>query len=258
VWTNNIFDLENFKIPSISGAIGFILIFFINIIVGNTFFVVITRSLLYGGIVFAVFFALVFLFRNFLSDAALDKDTVETKDKKNEGVDITVSDEEFDEKITEKLDEEIDLNLDNDLAKEDGDFTLNENIVEEKSEVADPILQENAINKNEKVVDDSDDGSYSIEKIKDHEEKEDSEETQFSALSINEGNKIKNEENSSEIIDDNKEIDDIYFSLGNESSKGSKSTDKDIDVEKSIKSKIGQNVSFEEVAKAIRTKMKDE
>ena len=59
--------MEKIKIPLISGIIGFLLILLVNIIQGNSFLVIISRSLFYGSLTFGIIFGIKFVFNNFLN-----------------------------------------------------------------------------------------------------------------------------------------------------------------------------------------------
>lgn len=87
----------NFKIPSIAGAVFFLLFFLINLIQGNSFFVVITRSIFSGAVVFGLLFGILFLFKEVLkidlsAGAEGSGDSEDTSDAKGENVDISIDD----------------------------------------------------------------------------------------------------------------------------------------------------------------------
>lgn len=87
----------NFKIPSIAGAVFFLLFFLINLAQGNSFFVIFTRSLFSGAAVFGFLFGVIFLFKNVLkidlsADAEGSYDSDDVGDAKGENVDISIDD----------------------------------------------------------------------------------------------------------------------------------------------------------------------
>ncbi|HOF01905.1 MAG TPA: hypothetical protein PK385_10910 [Spirochaetota bacterium] len=82
----------NFKIPSIAGAVFFILFFLINLAQGNSFFVIFTRSLFSGAAVFGFLFGAVFLLKNVLKIdlSASEESSDGDADAKGENVDISI------------------------------------------------------------------------------------------------------------------------------------------------------------------------
>ena len=82
----------NFKIPSIAGAVFFILFFLINLAQGNSFFVIFTRSLFSGAAVFGFLFGAVFLLKNVLKTdlSASEESSDGDADAKGENVDISI------------------------------------------------------------------------------------------------------------------------------------------------------------------------
>ncbi|HQB62208.1 MAG TPA: hypothetical protein PK899_11195, partial [Spirochaetota bacterium] len=82
----------NFKIPSIAGAVFFILFFLINLAQGNSFFVIFTRSLFSGAAVFGFLFGAVLLLKNVLKIdlSASEEGSDGDADAKGENVDISI------------------------------------------------------------------------------------------------------------------------------------------------------------------------
>jgi len=237
---NNIFNFNNFKVPAISGGIGFVLIFFINMIVGNSFFVIFTRSLLYGVIVFSVFLGVIILFKNYLSVDSEEREVAEEKAKPN--IDITVDDQVFDDKTGK----EINLDLDDEFVKDDEAIFAGESLEEEPGDI-----ESNAAKTENKNAADS----KSSFKNEDIDEIVNLREQNIPEAGTKESEEVKEEVDSSDLSSDSA---DSFFNLNEDKAGEPVGSDKDLDAEKSIKSKIGINVSFEEVAKAIRTKIKEE
>ncbi|HOJ63103.1 MAG TPA: hypothetical protein PLE45_01670 [Spirochaetota bacterium] len=135
----------DFKIPTIFAGIVFVLIFFINLIVGNSFLIVMFRSLLSGGLAFLIVFGVMYVFKNVLkieinSNGEIDNssdlksetsdaidlvvdDNIDTKDYNynKEKIEIEENKDEEESKLNEsELDEKID-SLSNDDVKENKD-----------------------------------------------------------------------------------------------------------------------------------------
>lgn len=143
----------------------------------------------------------------------------------------------------------MNLDLDYDFEKEDEDLKN-----DDLTQVQDISKNKNTDNKNNVALKDMEFYNNLNEELTDNEGLSVQKENDLSLQ--NKDDKIKNDEKESLDLDEStNDIDNTYFSLDRESEKNS---GKDIDVEKAIKNKIGVNVSFEEVAKAIRTKLKED
>ena len=85
----------NFKIPSIAAGVVFIIILLVNLVRGNSFFVVITRSFVSGAVVFGLFFGMIYVLIEVLKIELTGGDK-KTKEDSDESVDIVVGEDSFD------------------------------------------------------------------------------------------------------------------------------------------------------------------
>jgi len=89
----------NFKVPGIASAIVFVLIFLINLIVGNGFGINVLRSFISAAVTFGLFFAMMFVFKTVLGVSAddLQNDSSDSDGDNETGrnFDATVGDEEY-------------------------------------------------------------------------------------------------------------------------------------------------------------------
>ncbi len=87
----------NFKVPSIASAVVFVLIFLINLIVGNSFGINLLRSFISAAVTFGLFFAMMFVFKSVLGVSAEDLQD-ESDSSGDDGIgqnfDATVGDDE--------------------------------------------------------------------------------------------------------------------------------------------------------------------
>lgn len=128
----------DFKFPAIFGIIVFFLIFFINIIVGNSFLIIVLRSLLTGGIVFLIVFGIIFLFKNVFKidlNSSISEDS-KIGDKLNsevtDNVDLVV-DDNIDTKDYNEEYKNIDLDKENSSDSDvDSKESFKESFIEEK------------------------------------------------------------------------------------------------------------------------------
>ena len=88
----------NFKVPSIASAVVFVLIFLINLIVGNSFGINLLRSFISAAVTFGLFFAMMFVFKSVLGVSAEDLQDESDSDDDDDGIgqnfDATVGDDE--------------------------------------------------------------------------------------------------------------------------------------------------------------------
>ena len=130
----------NFKISIIISIIGFVLIFFMNIIRGNILFIVLSRSLIYGILVFGVTFGIYYVFKNILGVEFNIKYTFNRKDASEKAsVDIIVDDEIKKDDVGEEV------VLENSNIETGSD--IHENNIDEDG--AGSKIQENNIDENE-------------------------------------------------------------------------------------------------------------
>ena len=239
--------MSSLKVPIIIGVIGFVLIFIINLIVGNTFLVSIARSFFYGFTVFGITYGIAFVFKNYLG---IDLEFNKINDKDDESiVDIVVGNEDNDEhKEIEDADESEtqyqyspDMNdaegVEGDNAKKDfseesnfdsSEFDLKYNN-ENKESSKEPNEYEAEIDSDNEV----------LESVNDKEEIED--------VVGAESDESESLDRLSDLSYDSERVEDDNYSTEDENSEMSS---------EALKKKIGVDVSFEDVAKAIRTKLK--
>lgn len=242
--SNKIF---NFKIPIIGAIIIFFLIFFINLIVGNSFFVILLRSIVSGLVTFGVIFGVVFYFQNYLELTLENKE--ETKDKPN--IDIVLDDEN-----AEGIDNKFADSFEENATQVDGLNSTGLNGLEENQEEDELVEQFSDEKKStDKSIDQTAFDNINLNINEDN---------------INLGSNLDNvDENNIEFIKDNykeeemksneQDSDDYYSSFDLDDSK-TEDNEAEIyeDLGDSFKKKIGHKVSFEDAAKAVRTKMREE
>lgn len=226
----------NFKVPGIISSVIFVLIFFINIIVRNSFFVIFTRSLISAALTFGITFGIIFLFKNVLnvewSNEILDSsDSI--SNNKGQSVDILAG--ENDTTDISSYDDSTDLDDD-------------DNIGELKS------------------VDDLDDDNIGeLEAIDDDKVSDNISSDSISDASIGSDNQIGKEDmgvEDLEFIEDGEDVPLIPGAdeelLDNNANEDNNTTIKDTGISSDefvdlMKEKIGQDATSKETAKAIRT-----
>ncbi|HOV14952.1 MAG TPA: hypothetical protein PK771_11750 [Spirochaetota bacterium] len=80
----------NFQIPIVGGIITFVLVFILNLIGGNSFGLLLIRSLITGGLVFGILFGVIYVLKDILK---IDFNTTESSNPEENKVDISVDDE---------------------------------------------------------------------------------------------------------------------------------------------------------------------
>jgi hypothetical protein len=213
--------MKELKLPIIAGIAGFLIIFFVNIIGGNSFFVVFFRSLIYGAVTFGVFYGVRFIFKDFLNlNLTPGEENTEfaEKEESENTVDFVIGAEENEEAAG-------------------GETSLGGSVLDERFK--DDAKTETA--------------TASIDETPEEEKpKVDSSQFDFDDLSI------KQEEKGQEAPAENAK--DDYSGLSfEEEDKGEALKEPSggnmEDPGEALKKRIGADVSFEDVAKAIRTKM---
>ncbi len=232
--------MEKIKLPAFISAGIFVLFFIINLAVGNTFGVIFLRSLISAAVVFALAFGFIFLLENYFDinfkDIGREAKTETPADK--ESVDIMLDDEEIAEKPG-----------DEDTAGESNDtqFEYNEN----SEDFTGDIEVESA------GGDEPDVSSNSSTGETDEYEQENNPDKSGEIGDLNLDNYSANIGGSG----------DDYGFAGAESSEdaGSNDTNQSMDYSnikpddgRMLKDKIGFDISYDDVAKAIRTKLKEE
>lgn len=252
----------NFKIPIYTGITGFIIILFINIIKGNSILVILLRSFFYGTLVFGVFFCVIFIFQKYLN---LSFDTDETDNFKNEeespNVDIMAGEESLDDNIIEDKINNIDSYTDADIDTETDDH------IDENKNI--DINKEN--NEKEVNVQDNFDNEISSDNFKDNINEEIITEKNIEKDDSAENNNVKTEDLKGEIKTVDEFSDNNQPDLELENDNTHELDELSLDDEKyiedneyagsknegsGVKEKLGMDVSYEELAKAIRTKLK--
>jgi|GEM_PF-4337374 len=211
----------------IAGSIFILLSILLNIIAHNSIFVIIFKSLLSGIFIAGITFGIVVFFTKYLG---MDFDNInndEMKDNTDPMVDIVVDDN---------------ININNEENDMDNDF----NVMENNNKLSSGDNKDNS--SNDDTLGDNDFGNdYNDE---------------------NENNNVETGDDSNKITEDDTKIDlenidgDLSdsFSLdedGNDADNGN-AIDESDDIDVELKDKVGFEVSFEDVAKAIRTKMRDD
>lgn len=242
----------NIKIPLYAGIIGFILIVFINIIKGNTLFIIFSRSLFYGLIVFGVFFGILFVLKRYL-DIDFEVESVDdlNNEEESSNIDITVGEEELKEKAAneERINSGLFDNIEDNEELDDESLNYNEN------------KKENFNTIDEEEIEKNDEDDFNKVKFLDNEE-----------FTENSGKINEDDERIKEFGDESKSInadnteehniehDNTYelneLSLDEDSIIEEDESTKKTASAKSIKDKIGVEVSYEDLVKAIRTKIK--
>jgi len=221
----------DFKFPAIFAIIIFVLIFFINLIVGNSFLVILLRSLLTGSLVFLIVFGTIYFFKNVLkidfSSETLGeiKDFGKEKKREDEGVDVVIDD-----------------NIDTTNYNEESNGLEQDKLGEDKLE-------------NIKVLGDSENIEVNNElgnELDNKEELSTEKNKNFIDSKIEDLDSLT----SSTLLD--VESDETEMTTSNSDFNSSYMDDKDSNLSTSeiIKKKLGYEASNEEIAKAIKTVLK--
>ncbi len=249
--------MKDLKAPLITASIFSILIFLINIF-KNTLFVTVSRSILTGALVFIIIYGIMYLFKNVLR---LDADTAETRapEAENEepSIDIMLDDESG-------AADKINYNKANII--EDGDENAAEIYNTSDTENYDNVSVEE-LSLDSDHIDDID----KIESLKNEQQPGlDKAESKKSASAKPEKTEYRETKAAKEIREDNDLMDtedynmeEIVKNPENEDFKNPEDDDFEYypkddlkDTEKPLKDRLGFDVSYEDLAKAIRTEMK--
>lgn len=228
--------MGNIKIPAILAGISFLFIFIVNLAKGNSFGLVIGRSLLNGAVAFCLFFGLSFLIKNVFgidfSDVSGSMDLTEEKSE----VDVVIGDDGS---------ENINANLDgfDDFGGGSTDPGQNE-MMEPAPTVADSTG--GTTGDSEMSEDLSGLAGNGLSDIS-APDTSDLEGDSTAAM----------DEMTGAMDDDSVDISDSEIPEG-ASSMDAPAGYEDESLVESVKSQLGVDVTFEEVAKAIRTKLKDD
>lgn len=279
--------MPKIKWPLIGGVAGFILVLLINIIRGNSFLIIFSRSFIYGALTFGVLFGISYYFTQVLG---VEFDALNKKEEKeNESVDIVVGDDNENE-IDDEI-EEVSIKGDVETVSEKGEneeieednYDVSQNVEEgdyekEKIAVEEPKSKESDYEKPEESEEPADledrdqkedvfDDELKEEKIEDDDfESKDSENNMDNELDKVERmgsptGDATGSPTSSELDDIDASAEDFShlndMETDNEE-ENLKEEDSDGHKQKSLKDSIGVDVSFEEVAKAIRTKLRED
>jgi hypothetical protein len=227
--------IEKIKIPAIAGGITFVLFFIINIIVGNGFFTIFLRALISSAIVFGMIMGLIFLYEKYLTSEMQMSDMDNKSEDQN--VDILLDDEEGEEasEVKDNINnnEETQFSFDSnfestgDLDNVEVPITAKEELVNKKTDMGNDNFSDDFIKNDSTGELNLDDISANIGKSDDN-----------YSFDGDDTNSYNNEESSEQPIDYSE-----YKGKGDG---------------KTLKDKIGFDVSYDDVAKAIRTKFKEE
>ncbi|MBN2545421.1 MAG: hypothetical protein JXB50_06470 [Spirochaetes bacterium] len=235
--------MKDLQIPLITASIFFIMIFAVNIF-KNTLFVTISRSVFSGVFVFFIIFGIIYLFKFILKIDVDDTGTLTSESEDEEpSVDITLDDE---------TGAESNIDYKNTNIITDGDENIAEIYNPEDTETYDNVSAEELSLDSENIDD--------IEKL----DKESSEQAAKIESKNNDLNKQELKENKEEkeikedkgIMDtEDYNIDEIVKNPEDDDFEYYPNDDLD-DAEKPLKDRLGFDVSYEDLAKAIRTEMK--
>jgi hypothetical protein len=272
-------NMERFKVPIIAGLIGFLLIVLINILKGNTIGITLLRSLIYGGLTFGVFFGIDYYFKEVLGVEISLKSLMGDVEKSKGKVDIYATDDEVNNGVNKKAVTNVE-EIKEDEAEYDESKKGEEEVVfndkEEFGTVDESLDEEVAVDYSEEngrsseasekeesetgeeAASEADDeeengyGKYNGKSIKDMEELDKVDTIDYKGN----GTSLENEEytgDESNIDDSSVTEEEVDYEQYNV-----KSTDKGHGKPKTLKDHIGADVSFDDVVKAIRTKMKED
>lgn len=221
----------NFKTPIYAGIIGFFLIFITNFVKKNSLFVIFFRSFFYGILVCGLILGIYFILKKFLN---IDFDNSNAKQDTDENI-------EEDEKAN------VDILIGKDDAGEDDEnatFNANEVIGNVNVGTEDGVNPIDDFALKEDKINTSDNFDYSVDEV-------------FHENKIAENNDdLIGDDNKEDTLEENKsnEFDDL--SLDEDNFREKDDYNKKKSKEDILKKKIGVDVSYEDLAKAIRTKIK--
>ncbi len=224
----------NFKIPIYAGTIGFVLILITNILKRNSLFVVFFRSFFYGVLVFGIILGIYFILNKFLNiDFNIDNTKPDEDEEEEKGnVDILVGKDDL---KTDYEEEENEVINEEELKENENVKIENEKEENEINPLDDFIIKEEKLEKKSTIDNIEDNISELPEENKIFESEDGLINDNIRENKINEIDDLSLEENSFQ----EKET------YNNKKSKGD-----------FLKGKIGIDVSYEDLAKAIRTKIK--
>lgn len=225
--------IEKVRIPAIAGGATFVLFFIINIIAGNGFFTIFLRSLISGGIVFGMIMGLIFLYEKYLISELQESDVDNKAEDQN--VDILLDDEKTEEapNINENTNnEETQFSFDSNF-ESTSDLDNIETSINEKDESMNKKSDTGNDNFSDDLTKSDSTGELNLDDISTNIGKSDD----GYSFDSDDTNDYSNDESSEQSID--------YSEY-----KGGEG--------KTLKDKIGFDVSYDDVAKAIRTKFKEE
>ena len=247
----------NFKISIIISIIGFVLIFFMNIIRGNILFIVLSRSLIYGILVFGVTFGIYYVFKNILGVEFNIKDTFNRKDASEKAsVDIIVDDEIKKDDVGEEVvleNSNIETGSDiheNNIDEDGAGSKIQENNIDENEIGNDKVSKELDKEEAQEIFEDKNNKPTDEDKF--FTESNDLEELNKDDVKIESNKDISSIDNLQDEVPDFGELDydDNKFEENNDHKSNGDTT-------KSLKDRIGFDVPFQDVAKAIRTKLNE-